>query len=124
MLEDLQEAFGVEHQRTYGHRAGFDEPVELVNLRVVGVGVSKRDRVSRVLNFDTEKHAVDACRWAYFGPDVGWVDTPVIGRSQIGEGVDGPCIIEEYDSTCLIPPYANGLLDDNGNIVINLTGQQ
>ena len=43
---------------------------------------------------------------------------------SIGEGVDGPCIIEEYDSTCLIPPYANGLLDDNGNIVINLTGQQ
>ena len=123
-LERLQEAFGCEHQRTYGHRAGFDEPVELVSLRVVGVGVAKRQRVSRVLNFDSEAYALNACRRAYFGPDVGWLETPVINRLQIGEGIDGPCIIEEYDSTCLIPPHAKGSLDESGNIIIDLVGQQ
>src|SRR5262249_16597756 len=32
----LEEAFGVEHERTYGHRAGPEEPVELVAIQVVG----------------------------------------------------------------------------------------
>src|SRR5262249_3805602 len=31
-LTALEEAFGVEHERTYGHRAGVEEPVELVSL--------------------------------------------------------------------------------------------
>jgi N-methylhydantoinase A len=30
---ELEEAFGQEHERTYGHRAGPDEPVEIVTLR-------------------------------------------------------------------------------------------
>ena len=41
----LEEAFGREHERTYGHRAGADEPVEIVSLRVVGQGLSDRPRV-------------------------------------------------------------------------------
>src|SRR6516225_1721678 len=38
VLSALEEAFGVEHERTYGHRAGAEEPVELVTLKVVGRG--------------------------------------------------------------------------------------
>jgi hypothetical protein len=38
-LVALEEAYGVEHDKTYGHRAGADEPVELVTLKVVGRGV-------------------------------------------------------------------------------------
>ena len=38
-LAALDEAFGIEHERTYGHRAGAEEPVELVTLKVVGRGV-------------------------------------------------------------------------------------
>ena len=30
-LAALEEAFGREHECTYGHRAGPDEPVEIVN---------------------------------------------------------------------------------------------
>ena len=37
-LAVLEEAFGAEHERTYGHRAGPEEPVELVTLRVLGRG--------------------------------------------------------------------------------------
>ena len=35
----LEEAFGAEHERTYGHRAGAEEPVELVSLEVIGRGL-------------------------------------------------------------------------------------
>jgi N-methylhydantoinase A len=30
----------------------------------------------------------------------------------------GPCIVEEYDSTCLIPPGWTARLDGDGNIAI------
>src|SRR5712671_5666828 len=38
-LAALEEAYGVEHEKTYGHRAGTDEPVELITLKVVGRGL-------------------------------------------------------------------------------------
>ena len=41
-LAYLAEAFGAEHERTYGHRAGPEEPVELVSIRVIGQGIGAR----------------------------------------------------------------------------------
>ena len=48
-LADLEEAFGREHERTYGHRAGEDEPVELVGLRLVASGIEDRPRLPEYL---------------------------------------------------------------------------
>ena len=41
-LARLEEAFGREHERTYGHRAGPEEPVELTEIRVIGQGLAER----------------------------------------------------------------------------------
>ena len=38
----LEEAFAAAHERNYGHRAGPDEPVEIVDLQVVGRGIPER----------------------------------------------------------------------------------
>ena len=45
-------------------------------------------------------------RPVYFGPDIGWVDAPIIGRSDLYEATwrQGPALIEEYDSTTVVPP--------------------
>ena len=43
-MSELAEAFGQEHERTYGHRAGPEEPVELVNVEVVGRGLKLTSR--------------------------------------------------------------------------------
>jgi N-methylhydantoinase A len=32
----------------------------------------------------------------------------------------GPCIIEEYDATCVVPPSVRAALDTYGNIVLDL----
>jgi N-methylhydantoinase A len=59
-------------------------------------------------------------RRAYFGPEHGFLDTPVLRRSDLGSSRVGPLIIEEYDATCLVPPGARAELDAGGNIVIEL----
>jgi N-methylhydantoinase A len=58
-----------------------------------------------------------APRQAYFG-EHGWLDTPVLARSDLHGVRAGPLIVEEYDSTCVVPPGARAEADAAGNIVI------
>ena len=120
-IAELEEAFGQEHERTYGHRAGPEEPVELVNAQLIGMGIPDRPRIpERVTAERRGPTGALPNRNAYFGPATGWLDTPVIHRADLTEPRSGPCIVEEYDATCLIPPGAKAHLDEDGNIIIDL----
>ena len=116
----IDEAFGREHERTYGHRAGVDEPVEIVSLRVVGQGLSDRPRVPERVQIGRSAGAVAGTRRVYFGPDAGWLPTPVLARGDLALQREGPAIIEEYDATCVVPPGARAGLDAYGNIVMEV----
>jgi N-methylhydantoinase A len=119
LARHLEQAFGEEHERVYGHRAGPEEPVELVSMQVVGLGlegggVPQRMRPSR------PEPEPGPPRRAYFGAVQGWVDTPILRRSDLVKRVRGPAIVEEYDSTTIIMPGDTAHLDSTGNIVIEI----
>jgi N-methylhydantoinase A len=117
----LEEAFGQEHERTYGHRAGPEEPVEIVNIQVVGQGLPDRPRVPEtLLPARQADRARLPARQAYFGVQIGWLETPVLGRADFAIAREGPCIIEEYDATCIVPPRAKATLDASGHLIIDL----
>jgi N-methylhydantoinase A len=120
-ISALAEAFGQEHERTYGHRAGPEEPVEIVNIQVVGQGLPDRPRVPEALMPARQAIATRLpARQAYFGPQIGWFETPILGRADLAMPREGPCIIEEYDATCVVPPRARVVLDASGNLIIDL----
>ena len=119
-LDALAESFGREHERTYGHRAGAGEPVELVTAQVLGRGLSERPRVPERLRLAAREAAPGGSRRAYHGRASGWIDTPVIPRSALAGGGEGPCIVEEYDSTCVVPPGVRASVDGKGNLVLSL----
>jgi N-methylhydantoinase A len=86
-LAAVEEAFGREHERTYGHRAGDDEPAELVSLRLVARGLTDESRLPErlrggggVKGEGPGAKGGPRSRRAYFGREVGWRDTPVVGR--------------------------------------------
>jgi N-methylhydantoinase A len=117
----LEEAFAQEHERTYGHRAGPEEPVELVTMQVVGQGLPDRPRLPEKLHaarLATTRRV--PARPAYFGPQTGWLDTPVVHRADLTTPRQGPCIVEEYDATCVVPPGVTAVLDTYGNMVLAL----
>ena len=60
-------------------------------------------------------------RQVFFGPGAGWVDTPVVARRELAAGArPGPAIIEEYDSTIVVPPGWRMCLDGGGNVVLRV----
>ena len=117
----IEEAFGREHERTYGHRADVNEPVEIVTLRVVGQGIPDRPRGPSRVRIGRGAEA-GASRRVYFGREAGWLDTPILARADLATPRPGPAIVEEYDATCVIPPGAEAALDDWGNIVMAIAG--
>ena len=120
MVAHLEEAFGQEHERTYGHRAGPDEPVELVAIQLVGAGLREGSGVPRNVRPSRAEVKSQASRHAWFGDKHGWMDTPVVSRADLAEAKTGPLIIDEYDTTCVVPPGARAERDSAGNIVITL----
>ena len=123
-LTALDEAFGDEHERSYGHKAGPEEPVEIVSIQVVAQGIREQAQVPDTIQSSRGEHqARPAARKAYFGPASGWVTTPVLRRGDIDAGIDGPAIVEEYDATCVVPPHAKARVDDYGNILIELADE-
>jgi N-methylhydantoinase A len=120
-LVALAEAFGQEHERTYGHRAGPEEPVEMVNIQVVGQGLPQRPRMPDTLR-PARPETLESLppRQAYFGPRIGWLETPVLRRADLTTAREGPCIIEEYDATCVVPPRVSVAPDGYDNLVLSL----
>ena len=59
-----------------------------------------------------------ASRRAYFGADGGWLDAVIYARADLVTARQGPCIIEEYDATCVVPPGWSAALDGHGNVVV------
>ena len=116
-IADLDRAFQIEHERTYGYRPD-DEPVELVNLRVTARGKSDQRRPEYPYSQDTQ--STEGSRKAYFGSDYGTIETAIITRSDIGSDTrHGPFIIEEYDATVVVPPECVARLDEWNNVVID-----
>jgi N-methylhydantoinase A len=120
MMAYLEEAFGAEHERTYGHRAGRDEPVELVSMQVIGAGLRAGGGVPERVVVSRPEPVPPPPRPVYFGKERGWIETPVMRRSDLKAACKGPLIVEEYDSTCVIPPDARAELDAGGNILVEL----
>ncbi len=117
----IAEAYGREHERTYGHRAGPDEPVELITILVTGHGLADRPRLPEQMQPSRTEGPPQPARRAYYGPELGWLETPVLRRSDLGKDLRaGPLIVEEYDATCVVPPAARAALDRRGNILIEL----
>lgn len=118
MARHLEEAFGREHELVYGHRAGPDEPVELVNIQVVGRGLREGTAVPDNVRQSRSAPKPPPPRRAWFGGEHGWLETPIVTRAALAKRTAGPLIVEEYDATTLVRPGWRAMLDDGGNILV------
>ncbi len=118
-LASMQRDFSDEHGRTYGHKS-YTDPVDVVSIKIVATARTNAAMEGLTLNLKSGLKGSDS-RQVCFGPDFGTLNTPILARKDLDlKGRKGPVIIEEYDSTCVVPPFCHVALDTVGNIVLKL----
>jgi N-methylhydantoinase A len=110
--------FHAEHKRTYGHAVPAN-PVELVSRRVkVKVATAQVEDADPWSVAPTSEPVTT--RLATFA-GYGQSEVPIIRRGHlVGQRRKGPLIVEEYDSTFVVPPEGTATVDSFGNIVVEL----
>ena len=121
-LAELKDVFGQEHHRTYGYRSDC-ENVEVTNIRVIGrpdVEASSSLDMSSMGAAIYDSAGNRRRRKAYFGREIGLVETEIITRGHLSsEATPGPVIVEEYDTTIVVPPGCSISRDESWNVILN-----
>jgi N-methylhydantoinase A len=111
------------HRLEYGH-AFPDNPIELVNLRVSGVGRTPKITEVPVGGERSLQRARLKEREVRFrvGESLESVPTVFYERDllPVGERVEGPAVVVQGDTTTVLPPGASGALDEEGNLILEL----
>ncbi|MDP9134518.1 MAG: hydantoinase/oxoprolinase family protein, partial [Actinomycetota bacterium] len=119
-LDELIATFHAEHRRLYTYDLPHAQ-VELVNLRVTGVGILPK-RVAATATSSSSADARDAIagdRRVYFrGSGAATVPTYLRARLAPGMTFAGPAIVDQDDTTVLITPGFRARVDHAHNIIL------
>ena len=120
-IADLRQRFGEAHRQRYGFAAD-DDPVELVTLRVEATGlVDKPDPAIRACAAEGPAELVSS-REVWLPEAGGAVRCPVFARGNLpaGHRLGGPAILEQMDTTTLLPPGSDARVDRSGNLIVSV----
>jgi N-methylhydantoinase A/oxoprolinase/acetone carboxylase beta subunit len=121
-VEKVRGDFHDIHEREYSRR--FDESdIEIPNVRVRGIGLMPPLRVPEADHGDEspdEALRYERDAWFRVGGSLEQVPTRFYDRTALkaGNRLEGPAIVNQYDSTTVIPPGLTAHVDRFGNIVI------
>lgn len=118
-IEKMKQDFFVAHEKNYGYYNP-NAPVQFVNFRCEATGIVKKPNLAELeTTLDDPSKAEIGRRVVHF-EESGAVDCPVYDRAKFGraERVNGPCIIEQMDSTTVVPPNTWFSIDKFGNLII------
>ena len=100
-----------------------DKPLEIINWKVEAVGPAP---ATTMLSTATKLAGTrrKGTRRAYFPEANGFVDVPVIDRYALvsADTIEGPALVEERESTCVIGVGDRVRVDAHGNLVASLGG--
>jgi N-methylhydantoinase A len=98
---------------------------ELVNARLAAVGSRQEARLPMDPTPGTLADAWIETRNVYFAESGGLVEAEIYERSRLRSGVEfaGPAVVEQLDSTVVLPPGASAVVDDYLHIVISVNGR-
>lgn len=119
-LTRLRGAFDDVYAARYGY-ASPGEPVEIVTWKLSAVAASPRITLPKAPAASGQESR-KGHRKAYFPEARGYVDCPVYDRYALGAGamLTGPAIIEERESTTVLPPDLSATVDEYANLIVTV----
>ena len=121
-MSGLRQAFLDAYRRRFGY-ADADGPVQGVTWRVVASGPRPRVVLQKFQSGGGEPDAaVKATRHMYWPEHRAYVESPVFDRYRLmpGTQIVGPAIVEERESTTVVPPRCTAAVDDWLNLTVAL----
>jgi N-methylhydantoinase A len=118
-LGELTATFHAEHRRLYTYELPAAR-VELVNLRIVAIGILPRRAVPvPAPNPADLGRALVGSRAVSFRR-LGFVETPCYARGRLAPGMtfSGPAIVDQDDATTLVAPKVRARIDQGLNILL------
>jgi len=124
-LEEIWKRFHEAHEREYGH-AFPSNPIEIVNVRVIGVGqMPKITKLAAPEGATLEKARVRTgqCVFRVDG-ELRSFETSFYRRHllPVGQVFTGPAIVLQKDSTTVVPPGCSAINDPAGNLILTIAG--
>ncbi|MGH7076327.1 MAG: hydantoinase/oxoprolinase family protein [Stellaceae bacterium] len=119
-LAELLASFHRQHEREYAYTQPA-QPVEIFGARATGIGRLPKPRLPMLARANGPPSA-KMRRPAYFDAVGSFVETPVFARHDLkaGHEFDGPAIVEQLDSTVVIPPDFHAVIESHGNIILTV----
>ncbi len=124
VLEQMIENFHQEHKRSYGYY-NKKMRIQMVNYRISAIGIIiKPDLAEERINPNALPPAPIETRRVLFEGQSDFLPTHVYQRNDIAPGctICGPAIIEQMDSTSVIPPDWTAYTDGFHNILVTYNG--
>lgn len=118
----MAEVFNKRHEKAYGF-VNTSAPVQYVNLRFTATGKVDRPKVREIGKGGSDpSKAQKSTREVFFRESGGDTATQIYDRDLLlcGNIISGPAIVEQMDTTIVIPPFSNVEIDEIGNLVVNL----
>ena len=127
IFEDLPSLFAENYERVFSTRFG-DMPAEIVNWKVEAGGpLPQLGRDGYILSdFEAKgpNSALKGRREAYFPEKEGYTSCPVYDRYALvpGMALQGPALIEENESTCVVGFGDSVVVDARHNLIAEVVG--
>ena len=122
-MQHVVEAFHRRHEAEYGH-CFVDSPIELVNIRLTGIGPTQKIQHLVPPTGGSLHEAVVKTDQCIFRVQDGLktLQTVCYRREKlpIGQVVHGPALILQPDSTTVVPPGCRVQADAHGNLIITI----
>ncbi|MEV5410454.1 hydantoinase/oxoprolinase family protein [Thermopolyspora sp. NPDC052614] len=117
-LDAVAAAFHAEHHRVYGFSYEGRQDIEIVNLRVQAIGQLHRPAFASIPAAQGAPEA--ASRRPVYWRGEGRRECEVYRRDALGSGavVQGPCVVEEYGATTVVPDDWSATVDGFGNLIM------
>ena len=119
-LNEAVQLFHEEHEKQYAFRQD-DTPVEIYQLHLKALGKTPKPAFKPTPVSSQDPGEPIETRDVFF--DGQWYSTPVYQRENLPSGAAfiGPAILNQIDSTTVIPPNSSAVIDEWFNIRIALT---
>lgn len=113
------------HEQEFGYSVPLEfTSVEFVNARLTATGPAPVGELAAEAGSGRAEDAWTGTRQVHFSEAGGWIDTAVYDRTRLHRGAEfgGPAIVEQADSTTVVPPGAKVAIDAYGNLIIDVRG--